>query len=792
MNRAVARVGGLPLSALDALACPDATALAACVVSLTDELSRRAAVLSDLLYEVIGAAEEHKPVLVAIRRDLHGLRRPKRIEVLPAALLDRVHEWISLWEQRARARAALPEVLAGEARTAWASLRELAAAPAVRHGLAHASPDLSAELEKWLADPGRRPRAGTLASLLRYVTRVAAKTSPFSTFTSVHRVHWEMEGTGWEIPDSPPTVVVEADVGLRLLVEFMVPRWPGPAAARTVRLSPTAYMSGRKLLFLGPDGRTRALERTAALDALVELLRAEHGARWDVVAGKLAAEDREQGEETLARLVRGGLVEAVVPVPGQAARPFAALADWARAAEVAHPLNRIQQALDLTGPLGTGDPATSACTEAARRVTAELPALSLPAMPLPELRRRVLRESTVGAPVTCALPEWRPALADLERVRRWLAVHDPMLPLRLSLADHVRDWFGPDSSPPLLEVYLRVEAAQPGSPLHPDFLERPDPLADVADPRLRGLRDLRVRTIEALHGGRAEEMLGELPGWIGDPGPVTCYVQPFHEEGELRLVLNTAHGGHGRGITRWSRLLGGSPVRVSPGYLAAELPGVFGHSLNLRAPGTEWELDYPGAVGQAPPDRRIPLTELQVRHDQARGLVTLWWPRAGRRVVPVHAGMMSETLLPPLARLLVEAFGTTYLTHPTLPAIPRASGPRIDLGRVTLARAQWTVGQDAVPRREDDDADHFVAVQRWLRRTGIPRRCFVRVRERQVSRDRIAFDKRHKPVFIDFGSWPSVLEFDRMVERTTGELEVAEALPDGDRAVEFAIEVGEP
>lgn len=800
------------MAALDALHCRGATALATRIVELTAELTRQSAELSDTLYEVIGTAGPHKAALVAIRRDLHGLRRPKRpgLDVLPPELADRVREWTEHWEDRERARARLPDVLAAEARTAWGELRKLAAAPTVRHALAHASPALSEELEKWLADPDRRPRTKTLAGLLRYVVRAAAKTSPFSTFTIVHSVHWTPEGPALRVPDAEPQVVVEADVGLRLLVESVLPHWPALAAARVVRLSPTVRSESDTLAFTGTgQGEpNRALDRTATLDALVDLLRAEQGARWDVVAEKLAGQDRAQVEKLLAGMTRIGLTETAIPVSDQSSRPFGDLADWASAegvADVAWPLDRLQRELDPVEPLGAGDPAAGGCARVGHRLGAELPALGLPVMTLTELRRRVLRESALGPPVDCGLLAWKSALADLELVRRWLAVHDPMLPLRLTLAACVRRWFGPGGEAPLLEVHRRVraeKAADPKSPLRPDFLERPDPLVDAADPRLRLLRDLRTTAVHVLSGGPAavEAMLASLPVCVRDPGPVACYVQPVAAADGLRLVLNAAHGGHGRGQGRWTRLMPGSPERVpAPDVpIAAELPAAFGHSLNLRAPVTGWELEYPGAVGQAPPDRRIPLTELVVRHDSASDLAELRWRTADAPVTPVHGGMMSETLLPPLARLLVEGFGTTQLTHPTLPAIPpqRAGDgvlhrPRIDLGRVTVARAQWTVPANHVPLRGkgDSDAEHLVRVLGWLAVHGIPRRCFVRVRDRQVARDRLAFDKRHKPVFVDFGSWPSFLEFDRIVERTTGELELAEALPDGDRAVEFLIEL---
>ncbi|MCX2951564.1 lantibiotic dehydratase [Lentzea sp. NEAU-D7] len=740
MTSAVARVGGLPFTALNAVACPDSTALAIRVAALTTELVERSAALSEALYEVIGASTD-RGRLVAIRRDLHGLRRPRHTDVLPRELAGPVREWIALWEQRATARAALPAVLADETRKALAATRMLAAAPAVRHGLVHASPDLSADLEKWLADPARKPRAGTLASLLRYATRVATKTSPFSTFTTVHRVQWVDRGPAWEIPDTEPRVDLDADVGLRLLIETVRPK--------VLRLSPSAHVAGDRYVFLGQDGRVRVLPRTESLDAVVD------GLREGAVKG------RENG---LSGLIETGLAEAVPPVPGQQPRPFAELG-----------LERLQKALDEVTPLGDGDPADSACTRAAQVIVETLPELDLPVLPLPELRSRVLRESVRGEPVRCARPAWEPALADLRLVRRWLAVHDPMLPLRLTLADRLRDWFGPDSTTALLAVYARVRTEQPGSPLHPHFLDQADPLAGTTDPRLRELRALRAE----------EPAVREVPPWIRDPGPITCYVQPYAgPHGDVRLVLNAAHGGYGRGISRWTAV----PVRPRD-HLAAELPGTFGHSLNLHRPGTAWELEFPGAVGRKPPERRIPLAELVVRHDDDRAVAELWWPRAGQRVVPVHAGMMSETLLPPLARLLVEAFGTTHLTHPTLPAIRRRDGPRVELGRITLARAQWTVSRDEIPRRGHDDAGHLVAVHTWLRSRELPRRCFVQPSGLTLPRDRLAFDKRHKPVFVDFGSWPSVLELDRLVASGTGDLVITEVLPDADRAVELAIEV---
>ena len=157
------RVAGLPAGGLDRLRCARAWALASELTDLSAWLAAEGQALSDVLYELIGqnTRPELKPLLVGLRRAVHGCRRPDRTEHdvmddLPADTAARIRTWLDRLERREELQRQLPEVLAAELAGTAAALGELAADPRLRSGLAHLSRALSAELDKWIAEPDRR------------------------------------------------------------------------------------------------------------------------------------------------------------------------------------------------------------------------------------------------------------------------------------------------------------------------------------------------------------------------------------------------------------------------------------------------------------------------------------------------------------------------------------------------------------------------------------------------------------------------------------------------------------
>ncbi|MGH4023799.1 MAG: lantibiotic dehydratase [Pseudonocardiaceae bacterium] len=835
----VVRSASLPAAALDGLRCDAAAKLVDVLLAGQRWSDAEGRALADLLHPVIGAVTDpaHRPRLIGLRRALHAGRMPARQEwnpqladLLDPTLVERIEGWLAHRAGRSTRRDELAGVLSAETQRGLERMREALTEPAFRHAVAHASPVLAGELDKWLADPARTPRRRTVIGLTRYLSRAATKTSPFSTFTTVAVGGWCDDGPAVEFrPTGEACVVLELDVRLVQRLSAAVTGRPP-----LLRINPSVRCSADEVAFLGP-GQGEPLVTIALVPAVREVLRIvgrDEPAPRDGVCAELArsaGEDLDRAASFVTRLEQAGLLETVAPPPDQAQRPIGALAESAGAGGGL--LATLQQQLSTPGRSSEDHCATVAAT--AVRVFEQV---GLSAPDPQQLQQSGLHETYLrpGAAVRCGRSRWRQALDDLDVVRRLLGVYDPGLPYRLALGSYCRLRFGPGATVGLLTLHramqtdlrdlpscLAPQDADLLAPLRPGFLAGPDPLAGNRVPRLRRVRELRREALRVLtrglddktgddktgEGGTGEGGTGEgrtvytepatvarlvesWPEWVGRPASMTCYVQPIPGSGPVRLVLAAAHGGHGRGRSRWQRLAGGvgtvDPGPEPGGAVTAELGGSFGTNLNLRVATAPYEISYPRAVSARPPEERIGLGSLSVRHDPDTDLVSLWAPEFP--VVPVHGGMMSDALLPPVAQLLVSGFGLGYLTHPTLPALerppsnPDAPGrtPRIDIGHITVRRARWTMPAAAVPLREPGEADvgYFIRLHSWLRTHELPQTCFVRCWDPHIPRERVAFDQSHKPLYIDFTSWSLVQVFEHLVAPHSGPVELAEALPD--------------
>lgn len=813
-SQVVVRSASLPVAALEGLRCDAAAKLVDVFTAGERWCDAEGDALADLLYHAIGELPEstYRPRLIGLRRALHTGRAPGRQEwnpqiadVLDPALAERIDAWLTHRNGRAARLDELADVLSAEVERGLRRMRDVLAEPAFRHALQHASPVLAGELAKWLADPARIPRRRTVVGLARYLSRATTKTSPFSTFTTIAVGGWQDDGPAVEFPPTgEPRIALELDVRfVRRLTEAVAGR------NALLRVNPSVQISDDAVSFLGP-GHAEPLVTIRLVPAVREVLsiveRDEPKPR-DAVCAELARSaggslDRAMG--FVARLEQAGLLETVAPLPDQAERPIGELAASAGAAGGL--LAVLQE--QLRTPACNAD---DHCAEVARTVVQVLDQFGLPAVDLEQVRQRCIHETYLrpGVGVRCARSRWRQALDDLDVVRRLLGIYDPTLPFRLALGTYCRLRFGPGSTVPLLTLHraMQQDLRDPTcpdllAPFRPGFLVEPDPLAGSGVERLRRLRALRIEALRVLtaHGAdgwtvhtepaTVARLVVSWPEWVGHPASMTCYVQPIPGEGPVRLVLGAAHSGHGRGRSRWQRLASQvgavEPMDEPGGVITAELGGSFGTNLNLRVATAPYEISYPRAVSGRPPEERIGLGSLTVRHDPGTDLVSLWSPDFP--VVPVHGGMMSDALLPPVAQLLVSGFGVTYLTHPTLPALDmRPANPdvlsrtlRIDVGRVTLVRARWTMPAESVPLREPGETDvgYFVRLHSWLREHDIPQTCFVRCWDPNMARENVAFDKSHKPLYIDFTNCLLVQVFEHLMTSRSGLVELSEALPE--------------
>lgn len=188
---AIARIAGLPAASVEELS----SGLADLVrerLSLHGSLeAARDALVNRLYTAVYGASTELRRVLLAVKRDCFNGRPLSRHQVSPhwQELLDRAGDLaahvLALEEQVTATQAKLEATYWRERERERAHLVSLLDDTALLRGIALASPLLvgaAERLRKPAGDHGRRERKAEI-SLLRYLSRAAFKTSPFSTLT---------------------------------------------------------------------------------------------------------------------------------------------------------------------------------------------------------------------------------------------------------------------------------------------------------------------------------------------------------------------------------------------------------------------------------------------------------------------------------------------------------------------------------------------------------------------------------------------------------------------------------
>ncbi|MEU5127340.1 lantibiotic dehydratase [Streptomyces mobaraensis] len=844
------RVGGLPVAALDAMRSPALWERVEAVLDGDERLAARAAELSDALFAAIGRTAEGRPALVALRRAVHN-RKPLTDRcwndsvraLLPAAVTEGVHAWLRLREEHERDRARLAEQVEHHARTRHVPLRKAVSDPAFRHGLVLSSPDLHADVCRWLARPEETVPDRRLAlRLTKYLSRVALKTTPFSTFTVSGLGTWRDGPVAG--PPAPPAVRTVAEVNIWVVQQFVreLSRHPALAPGVRLRLSPAALRTGDRWEFLGP-GPEEPLRGLAASPPVRACVDAVAGGRTRAEAARRVAEltggTLEAATAYLDKLVELGLLEAERPFPDQDPDPLGALHAWVSGAglsdlgaEIASLAARLDAYPTLTDPadrLASVRGVESALGRVAALVGPERVALP---------GKNSVVENALLVPPSTALDRraWDPVLRDLDVVRRLHGVLDPAQPGRIALADLVAERVGPGAAMPFLAFHRTVQGWVREDPGLLDVLSVTThgyrALSGHRLPRLRELARLRAELCaEALDGrpdaggvlrldpGPLAARAARWPHWLRPPDSVTYYGQPLGDPADPGFVVNAVNSGHGRGRDRIRRLLAqagtAADAHTAPppdGVLVADTCRHYGSNVGLRCSAVADEIDVPGGWSRRPAEHRIPLGDLEVRHDPEAGLLVLRSLARGVEVRPVHPNLIAEMWLPPAVRLLLQVFGaTSNLLIPgrrmfgdTSPSLVRElrSEPRVVVGRTVVSRRQWVFPAGAAPARRpgEGDAAYLTRLAGWLRAHGMPRRCFVRALDPGAVADGSVWRvKSRKPLAVDFANLLLVGLFERMLAEPDHVLFLQEALPDasglpdhGDgapRVTEYLIEI---
>lgn len=854
------RVAGIPVERLAALRFRRTWARVDETVRLAGRVAAEGERLADALHAIIGrepSGSERpdglRPALVALRRDLFAGRRPRprvwtpRVAgFLPEPLAERVSAWLGDLDRLARTRAGIADLLDRELAEKTAALRDAARLFEFRQGLAQSSPDLSERLNAWLAAPAdAAPGRQTSLRLAKYLARATAKTSPYATFTASGLGRWSAADAPAHTRDPRLTGVAEAD---RYVVHSLwkwAARQPGARDHVVLRVNPSAFEDDGRLWFLGhrPAEPINSLPVSEPLRAVLDLIRSNPGITHRAVARRLGS----GGDLLLGTLLDSGLVERCPPYSDQDADALPKLIAW-----LTHALpDPGGEPARLLGSLRAIDEIVAAyprCAPEQRRgwrsdvdrLAKRLRfARSGPAHLLPA--PRLVHESYVLPGTVASWPgaALRRAYDDLDRIRRFLALLDPHLPLKIALADHFLQSYGPAASVPFLTFYRRIHEMGPQAETAADRAVRrflpvvrspagPGDAGDRYGPRVARLAELRRTAWRVLHAAQEQagtgnplppatldELMASWPRFIPPATSISVYAQVMNAPEGPRLVVNSVSAGPYRGVGRIRHLLAvagqadgaadrdpagggwalsgagrgdGAAGRDAVGgeRVLAEFRAEGGSNLDLR-PRMARVIDYPftGGGGAEP---GIATAELLVEYDEDRGLLVLRGPD-GSPVRPLHLGLTSEMFLPPAQSLLVRGFGTSptvmmpgWAMRGGLRPPPDSSveyAPRLTIGAVVLARARWRMraGQFPVPGKGEDRGEYLIRLARWLDEYGIPREFFARSMDARDTEESKGLLKSRKPTYVDVTDWFLLQDFARTVVDSDRLVVLEEVLP---------------
>jgi hypothetical protein len=849
---AVVRLAGSPVAVLDGLRCAHSWQTAHDLLRLRAELAEATNELSNLLHAAVGATEdgELKATLVAIRRAVHRGRHvdPARLADVPADLLAPVRAWSAQLDERDRLLAALPGQLDEDWAASYDTVREAAQLPAFQLGLVHANPDMFLALRKWF-DTGRAPQRQSMLRLAAYLARSAAKTSPYSTFTSSGLAAWgeadELVGLAAPITSATAT---EISVGSVHRIARAVSERPEFVGGCLVRINPSATEVDDALVFLGrrPVEHVHSLALSPTLRKVIELT--EQDTTLEELHGTLLAmaSNGSQVDVFLRKLVSLGLLELVPPLVDQTSDPVADLRAWLherRQPSLEHldrTLHGVHEALSsyptISAPgdrVAVRDAVIRGLDTALRDVGDHAHATN------PKLAKEFARysfyENAVYPGTTATLDRagWQPLLDDLDSVRTLLGLIGPDLPFKLTLSSLFENRYATGAEIPLLVFYRDVLTEQSSLKngqsrlAHSRFASADSPIETVRE--LHRLRTASKRLLGERTPGRdgvvrvdpeeVRTLAKEWPDWVRTPTSVAVYCQLTDGP---ELVVNNISCGFGRGRNRVRQILDVldllDDVPAEPGLAAsrdgvlfAEFEAVARSAVNVRKPGVALVVDYPGVRSVRAAENRLSLNDLFVTRGED-GLLALVSRKLGKRICPVHPGLGADRLLPPAARFMVEAFGESNAwfgahTELRMTSDPRSDDgvrhlPRLMVGNVVLRRGMWLTRADRLPRRADatTDAAWMLKLAGWLAEHGIPDRCFITVLDPSSlgqGENGAGPSNDTKPNYVDFASMLLMLGLERRLAEPNAIVQISEMVPDpghlrGAHVAEYIVELNEP
>lgn len=718
----ICRVAGVPAGGLEDLVAVESVASCRALRELEAELGRLRDSLSEALFEAVGGLEDQelRRALLRLKRDVHNLRPPDRsdLERVPRSLVPGLERYDRLIRSLREAEARYEARFEAELVRIRRRFQEAVTDEGFRNGVLFASLTLFDEIERYTKAPAERPAAKARQverSLLRYYTRTAVKTSPFSTFCAIV--------PGRIVPgrlgDDPPPGASgfgnprEKSCVLRLnkaMYPFLVQALTARPAVRrhlSVELNPTLRRMDGRWFFLTGAGRREVFQHLApnpVLDLLLDVLRERSRLPLAALAETLL-EDVEASEDEITayldRLVDAGFLLFRLGIreqeldwdrrlcrlldgveDGLARRTVRFLEEYRRLADAyaEAPLERRRALLERVTALVDG---YFASVEETRGWIPGTETLFEDAGGNASL---VLDLGDLGDLMAEYVRLTRPfiwLLSEQANMRHFFTEHygSDRVPLLRFYEDYYREHLevhlerqeqlrrkpsGEADEEPDREVFERVS--------NPFRLELVDKLNEARGGLLRRIRELWRAAPSAeeivLERRDFEELTAGLPELDEPFRSVSLFAQyvpglvPGDSGSRDGMVIDEVLGGFGKFFSRFLYLLPGEVekdlVASNRRFTRSELAEICGDAsfnADLHPPLLPEEIAYPTAEGgraeKGSAREQISVADLAVEPDPRRPFrVRLVNVKTGREVIPVDLGFRNPRMRPPLFQML--------------------------------------------------------------------------------------------------------------------------------------------
>jgi hypothetical protein len=794
------RMGGLPFESLNSLRFEKTKAIVEQILELEQWFDNESDGLCEMIFSAVKRAEDQalKRRLIELKRNVFNRRLISREDVESLKTLFPASDYSAIveWRERVASLAHLMEEgeigFQQELSEKRNLLKTLLTDEDFQKGIVLSSEALFTALEQYLQTPVqkmKRPHFKAESSLIAYLSRTAAKTSPFSTFTPTAMGFWTKTGEALEFSQEPARrkSFVRFNQGLRVRIEKSLSCHPSikgylyPQVSKSWRLRGnilSLFKSGSVALFGSGDPETFIkLPMNAALKELLRLIEEGQGRlSYTELINRMVERiggSREAGEveKFLDRLIQLDVIENNFQIPEQATDFLPAMAEKLRAIPgpfaletlslinsisqeiVRYPLLNARERLDSLRILGV----------AIRRLFAILN-LRL------EDHAIIIYEDMAAYPrqLELSLSAWSDALSDLRLVQRLNRISDYTVSQIMTLAAYFNRRQGneqvEDDLLAFYEDYRQAISPASGSKdsspwdklihLNPLNLEEVSEFQEVQQEYRVLLAEQLESSEDIVHLDREklESILDRIPDFAHEMSSQAYFCQPIISPAGNKLVMNAPYEGLGKYFSRFCFLFDKAGEDVNPlvdtirqtqarlrrsDQIYAELESVLGSNVNLHPPVTDFEISYPGVIGSRPPEKQIELSGISLRRDPQTGLLKLWSHGLQKEVIPLHLGLTHVWFLPPLQQFLYCLFspvGTMnampglevgITKHENNSAFRRY--PRVCVGDVVLWRAEWRIPAADLPAKQKQESEfgYFLRVNRWRKQLSLPDEGFV-------------------------------------------------------------------